>query len=246
MITTVNLLKFDNVSFKPSSTIPAIVNHISLGICQGDFVVIIGGNGSGKTSLLKLINRQYHHTQGNIIFNGNHIDHIHKKDLSRQIVTLTQSVQQSLFTALTIKENAELLTIYHQQAQHSSISKLQHYLKTFNYKLANALNKPLHLLSGGEQQILAFALYLRHQPLLLLLDEHTSALDPKTAAKIMAFTDKVIQKHQITCLMTTHNLDFALNYGNRLIAIKNGEVIYQAQGKEKQALKKSTLLQYCY
>ena len=101
-------------------------------------------------------------------------------------------------------------------------------------------------MSGGEQQILAFALYLQHQPQVLLLDEHTSALDPKTAAKVMAFTAKTIAEKKLTCVMTTHNLDFALEYGNRVIALNQGELVYDQLKNTDEPIDRNFLLTQCY
>jgi putative ABC transport system ATP-binding protein len=123
---------------------------------------------------------------------------------------------------------------------------LQAYLRGFNAKLGDALKSPLYNLSGGEQQILAFALYLCHQPELLLLDEHTSALDPKTAAKIMQFTANIIKEKKLTCIMTTHNLDFAVEYGNRVIALNEGNIVFDSQDNESQKIDRQLLLEKCY
>lgn len=244
-----NLLKLNKVSFSPHKSL-VITDEVSLEINRGDFAIIIGGNGSGKSTLIKLINRHYQHTDGSISFCDKAIESYSKKQLAQQIVTLSQFVKDSLFVNLTIEENARLLEMSYPHSQ-SAVGQvfsqsLSDYLKDFNVKLSQSLTTPVHLLSGGEQQILAFALYLRHQPKLLLLDEHTSALDPKTAEKIMATTDEIIMQRQVTCLMTTHSLDFALNYGNRLLAIKDGGIIFQAEQTEKKSLQKSDLLQYCY
>lgn len=243
-----NLLKLNNVSFSPNKSL-TITNDISLEINSGDFAIIIGGNGSGKSTLIKLINRVYHHSAGTIDFCGQAIESYAKKQLAQEVVTLSQFVKDSLFVNLSIEENARLLEMsYCSQRTNKKMfdQTLSEYLKDFNLKLSQSLNTPLYLLSGGEQQILAFALYLRHQPKLLLLDEHTSALDPKTAAKIMALTDEIISQRQVTCLMTTHSLDMALQYGNRLLAIKEGKLIFQAAGDKKASLQKSDLLDYCY
>jgi putative ABC transport system ATP-binding protein len=243
-----NLLKLSNVYFSPHKSL-TITDDVSLEIDSGDFAVIIGGNGSGKSTLIKLINRVYQHTAGSISFCGKAIERYSKKQLAQRVVTLSQFVKDSLFINLTIEENARLLEMSYSSSKSSKKKfdqALSDYLKDFNVKLSRSLNTPLYLLSGGEQQILAFALYLRHQPKLLLLDEHTSALDPKTAARIMELTRDIISQRQVTCLMTTHSLDIALNYGNRLLAIKEGKLIFQADGEKKAALQKADLLDYCY
>ncbi|MEM9242712.1 MAG: ATP-binding cassette domain-containing protein [Pseudomonadota bacterium] len=247
----VNLLKLNKVSFSPDKT-RVIARDMSLEVNKGDFIVIVGSNGSGKSTLIKMINRHYHHSAGDIALIDKPIQDYSKKQLAQAVVTLNQFVHQSLFVNLSIEENARLLAMCYPQSatkkrgRKAAAKELAEYLREFNVKLSESLQLPLHYLSGGEQQILAFALYLRHQPQLLLLDEHTSALDPKTAVKIMAFTDDIITKRQLTCLMTTHSLDFALQYGNRLLALRDGEIIFTADAERKKQLTKADLLEYCY
>ena len=239
-----NLLKLNNISFTPHKNGATITDSVSLEIDKGDFMIIIGGNGSGKSTLLKLINRSYHHTDGEMEFSGQPISHYANKVLAQKIVTLSQFVRDSLFVKLTVQENADLLAMTYPIKR--SKGKLCDYLADFNPKFTQLLKSPMYLLSGGEQQTLALALYLRHHPELLLLDEHTSALDPKTATKMLKFTADIINKWGVTCLMTTHHLDAAIDYGNRLIAIKNGKVIVDADTTEKTSLQKQDLLAYCY
>lgn len=230
------LLTLNNISFSVGEK--QIINHVNLSINTGDFVVILGGNGSGKSTLLKLINHTYHQTTGAITITGN-----------AKIVTLTQFISDSLFTELTIEENALLIeSAIMQKAFHKKtiLSELPAYLSQFNTNLPKALKTRVNHLSGGEQQMLAFALYLRHEPDLLLLDEHTSALDPKKADSVMQITHQYLQKKHITCLMTTHSLSYAIAYGNRLIALREGSVVFEADAEEKAKLNTSDLLQHCY
>ena len=219
-----------------------IINHISTTINSGDFVVVLGGNGSGKSTLLKLLNRTYQHTSGHIIFKNKEIESYNFKELRQEMVTMTQFISDSLFLDLTIEENALLIESSYANAMHQAFHKkkllaeLPDYLSKFNPRLVKSLKTKTKYLSGGEQQILAFALYLRRQPDLLLLDEPTSALDPKKSDHVMAFISKIIAEKQITCLMTTHQLDYALKYGNRLIAIRDGELVFDANAPEKAQL----------
>lgn len=215
-----------------------IINNITLSINPGDFVVVLGGNGSGKSTLLKLINKTYRCTSGNILFPEN-----------ANIVTLTQFISDSLFTDLTIEENALLVesaATHKPFCKKTLLAELPAYLSQFNPNLPTALKTRISQLSGGEQQILAFALYLRHQPDLLLLDEHTSALDPKKADGVMALTHEYLLKNRITCLMTTHSLPYAVKYGNRLIALRDGQVVFEADTAQKLKLNTGDLLQHCY
>lgn len=244
------LIKFENTFF----SIPEkhILNDINLTISPGDFIVILGGNGSGKSTLLKLLNRTYQHTAGDIYFKNKKIESFDFKQLRQEMVTITQNIGDSLFLDLTIEENAILIESSYLHAMGKSfhkkklLSELPDYLSQFNARLVRSLKTRVKYLSGGEQQILAFALYLRRQPDLLLLDEPTSALDPKKADGVMEFISDVISKNKITCLMTTHQLDYAVKYGNRLIAIREGEVAFQANTAEKLALSMTDLLKHCY
>lgn len=214
-----------------------IINNITLSIYPGDFIVVLGGNGSGKSTLLKLINKTYRCTSGEIQFLEN-----------SKVVTLTQFITDSIFTDLTIEENALLIesAALQKPFKKTLLTELPAYLSQFNTNLPKALKTRVSQLSGGEQQILAFALYLRHQPDLLLLDEHTSALDPKKADNVMTLTHQYLLKNHITCLMTTHSLPYAVKYGNRLIALRDGQVVFEADTEKKSTLNTHDLLSYCY
>jgi putative ABC transport system ATP-binding protein len=229
-----------------------IIKGIDFHVKSGDFIVLLGGNGSGKSTLIKLINRHYLPTEGAVKIDGKNINKYSRSEYEISVITLTQFVRDSLFFDLTIAENAIMVeTAYNPMLRKNFkkkifLAELKIYLGNFNDKLATALNEPLYNLSGGEQQILAFALYLKHQPKLLLLDEHTSALDPKTAAKVMDFTNKIIQEKKLTCIMTTHNLDFALEYGNRVMALNAGRVVYDSEVTPEGRGERAFLLEKCY
>lgn len=226
-----------------------IIQDFSANIYPGDFIVLLGGNGSGKSSLLKLINRTYHHSSGTILLADKPIEQYKNTELRHKLITLTQFTTDSIFADLTLEENALLIesALYQNDLnQKTFLAELPTYLTTFHPTLYKSLKTQMKNLSGGEQQIAIFALYLRHQPDVLLLDEHTSALDPKKADYVMAFTQKMITEKKITCLMTTHALMYALKYGNRVMAIREGELIFDANAEKKAALTIEDLHQYCY
>ena len=229
-----------------------ILKDINCAIAPQDFIVLLGGNGSGKSSLIKCLNRHYIPSKGTIHFNGKNIKKYNDNEFAISVITLTQFVRESLFFDLTIEENALQIALAYDPYLRKNFKKkaflqeLRDYLAHFNRKLADSLKEPLYNLSGGEQQILAFALYLKHQPKLLLLDEHTSALDPKTANKVMKFTAEIIKEKQLTCIMTTHNLDFATEYGNRVMALNEGRLVYDSKGQDKSDLDRKFLLEKCY
>lgn len=238
------MIDIKNLAFTLSSGMK-IIDDVSFVIKPQDFIVLLGSNGSGKSTLMRLINRGYALSGGEILFDNKPLKNIPHQTFSKKVITLTQFVKDSLFFDLTIAENGKLIEESYHNPSLSSRQDLKAYLKAFNPKLAKALHTPVNNLSGGEQQILAFALYLCHQPDLLLLDEHTSALDPKIAGTVMEFTAKIIREKKLTCMMTTHNLEFALNYGNRVLALNHGKLVFECN-KASEPLNKALLLEKCY
>lgn len=248
---SIKLLTIDNVSLRIPMRSQAIIKHIRCDIAQGDFVILLGGNGSGKSSLIKLINRSYTPTQGRIEFMQHNIKTYKHNDFAKKVITLTQSTHDSLFMNLSVAENGLLWEMRMQgmqlkQNKQQRINALADYLRSYHKKLVDHLDTPVSHLSGGEQQILILALCLRYQPQLLLLDEHTSALDPKLADLMMERTYQAVSERGVTCIMTTHHLGFAMRYGNRLVALKAGEVIHDIAQQEKSQLSAEQLLDVCY
>lgn len=244
------LLQFNNVSLKFGAKY--ILNGLNLNVSEDDFIILLGANGSGKSSLMKLINRTYHPITGDLLYQKDNIQALSEKKIMKEIVTINQFIVDSLFLEMTVQENAILIENTYCDALNLPFSRkkfkqeLPDYLASFNEKLARNINTPVSCLSGGEQQMLAFSLYLRRDPKLLLLDEHTSALDPKKAEVVMSFIDEYLRKKKMACVMTTHQLDHALKYGNRLIAISDGAVVFDVSGKDKSTLTMHDLLAYCY
>lgn len=244
------LIQFKNTSFQIHSK--KIIDDFSTNILPDDFVVILGSNGSGKSTLLKLLNRTYKHTGGEILFHGKPIQTYNANALQQKMISISQFMPDSLFTDLTVEENAILIESSYLKSMHqpfhkkSFLHELPSYLTDFNPNLPSHIKTKVGNLSGGEQQILAFALYLRRNPDVVLLDEHTSALDPKKSKMVMDFIEKFIKKKGIACLMTTHQLEYALQYGNRLIAIKDGQLAFDANRDQKPRLCAKDLLAYCY
>lgn len=245
------MIKINDLQFNLPNGL-TILKDINCTIHPQDFVILLGSNGSGKSSLIKCLNRHYLPSQGSIELDGKDIKQYSDSEFALSVSTLTQFVRESLFFDLTIEENALQIALAYDPylrkhfKKKSFLQELRDYLAHFNHKLATSLKEPLYNLSGGEQQILAFALYLKHQPKLLLLDEHTSALDPKTAAKVMQFTADIVKAKQLTCIMTTHNLDFAADYGNRVMALSEGQLVYDSLGEPKTTLDRHFLLEKCY
>ncbi len=220
------MIEFKNVYLTLKNQIH-ILENITYAINQGDFIILLGSNGSGKSSFLKLLDQRYQLTTGEICLPR------------KKIATLTQHYNESLFTSLTVIENYVL--IKNKKEKKSAVIE---YLNQFNENLKNKLHTVVDNLSGGEKQALALALNLINLPDILLLDEHTSALDPLTRKNLMLITDRMVKKYGITCILTTHDLDIATNYGNRILAIKNGKIHHACDNKNSLSTEK--LLEACY
>jgi putative ABC transport system ATP-binding protein len=215
-----------------------ILQDINYQVDEHDFIILLGSNGSGKSSLLKLLHQHYQPTSGTITYTVNH-----------RIAVLTQNPSDSLFPTLTVYENyllakqQHLLAITHHMTERVFLTN---YLIAYNPQLCHKLDLPVNYLSGGEKQALALALCLLQPPTLLLLDEHTSALDPNTSAQIMQLTQTMLTKHHITCILTTHDLAIALNYGNRLLVLREGKIDKSFAEPEKAKLNKQELMKTYY
>jgi putative ABC transport system ATP-binding protein len=238
------MLKLKAVSFEVESFHRPILKNINLEVHPGDFIVIVGGNGSGKSSLLKLINGLYRPTAGTLHLNHKSMLTQSLEEISQEVVTLTQDLNLSTFANLSVLENFKL-ACYRHKAVCPQEDELKTYLEDFHPELKNHLHTPSGKLSGGQRQTLALAMALLHPPQRLLLDEHTSALDPKTGHNIMKLSAQQIQHHRITTLMITHELDDAVTYGNRIIALREGELIFQS-AKSDTPLNKEDLLHLCF
>ena len=194
-----------------------ILSDISFELKRGEFVLLLGSNGAGKSTLIKAIMRDQ------VVCNG--------KITVGKVGLIAQDPRDSTYDDLTVLENCRIRT---------DKDCLNH-LTRFLPRLADMMNRPVALLSGGERQVLALALCLLNPPDLLLLDEHTSALDPKTAARVMKITMQMVQEFGVATLMTTHNLEHAETYGTRILGIKRGEICFDGNINNR-----NQLLDLCY
>lgn len=219
-----------------------LVENVDLSLNAGDFLILLGGNGSGKSSLIKLINGLYRPSRGDIALDGHHGFQKHSVEArSRVLSTLTQDPHMTTFDDLTVLENAIFYmmrhtSLFHDMLFHKARGYLKEYLASFNPRFVERFDQPVQKLSGGERQLLALALCFLQPPRLLLLDEHTSALDPKASDWVMQKTLEQIEKHKITVIMTTHKIEHALTYGNGLVVLKEGRMVKRASFEEKSAL----------
>ena len=221
-----------------------VLDGIDLTINQGDVVAIIGPSGTGKSTFLRCVDRLEKPETGTITIDGETQDlaHIHGKDLT-ELRKKTGMVFQNfnLFSKKTALQNVmEGLSVVKKMKKEEAERIAREQLKNVGL-LDHANHYPRHM-SGGQQQRVAIARALAMEPKLLLLDEHTAALDPKTAAKVLAISDKIIQEHQLTAMMVTHNMKDAIAHGNRLIMMHEGKIIYDVSGEEKKNLKVADLL----
>lgn len=225
------------------------LDGIDLHLNPGDFVTVIGGNGAGKSTMLNMIAGVYPIDAGQILLNGVDIslkpEHARAKYLGR----VFQDPMKGTAAGMEIQEN---LALAYRRGKFRGFSwgiakneKEKYYesLKSLGLGLEDRMTSKVGLLSGGQRQALTLLMATLKKPELLLLDEHTAALDPKTAAKVLEITNIIVEKHQLTALMVTHNMKDAIRTGNRLIMMHEGRIIYDVAGEEKKNLHVSQLLE---
>lgn len=239
-------IELRNVSFKRFEQ--QILHSLSLRVATGEFVVLIGPNGSGKSTLAKVINGLIKPSTGEVCIAGMNIVGRPIYEIANRVATLTQDLHHSTFSELSVAMNMQLALS--RGASEEKCSKnhswIVDYLGTFNQTLGARLDVQAGQLSGGQRQALALAMCFAHRPEVLLLDEHTSALDPKAAQNLMVLTNAHILKEGLTTIMITHSLEHALEYGSRLIAMNEGRVVLDVKGAEKAALTKNELIAKAY
>lgn len=244
-----NLLQLNNVSFTFSGASKPVLQHIHYHVQKNDFIILLGHNGSGKSSLLKLLYHPHQAYAGHIQLGDKSLTQYTTTELSKEIALLNQDCTQSLFPNLTIYENYLLIkqrVLLSRIVPQRERAALRDYLAIYHRPLSHKIDSAISHLSGGERQALALVFCLLNPPTLLLLDEHTSALDPKTSAHIMQLTHELTSKHNITCIITTHDLDLALRYGNRIILLRDGEISKTFDHAEKINLTKEQLISHYY
>ena len=224
------------------------INGIDLKLNEGDFVTVIGGNGAGKSTLLNLIAGVYEADYGKIFVDGNDITD--KKEYARAGLfgRVFQDPMVGTASNLWIEENLALAKRKgNPRTLRWGITRAERgeyieKLKRLDLGLEKRLNLKVGLLSGGQRQALTLLMATLKKPRLLLLDEHTAALDPKTAKKVLEITEEIIREGKLTAFMVTHNIKDAIHYGNRLIMMNDGNIIYDVSGEEKKSLEISDLL----
>ncbi len=224
------------------------LNGVNLNLNPGDFVTIIGGNGAGKSTTLNAIAGVWPVDAGNIIIDGIDITGLPEHKRAKYLGRVFQDPMTGTAATMDIEENMALaFRRGERRVLRWGITKAEreeYYekLKTLGLGLEDRMTSKVGLLSGGQRQAITLLMASLKQPKLLLLDEHTAALDPKTAAKVLEISDKIIAENHLTAMMVTHNMRDAIAHGNRLIMMHEGRVIYDVSGEEKQKLQVKDLL----
>ena len=225
-----------------------ILNNINLEIPDGQFLSIIGGNGAGKTTLFNIINGNLSPTSGAILFDGKNIARRSHAARAGLIARVYQDPNFGVCPELTIAENMALANSrgkargLGRAMKKGDLSFFKEKLAEFDLGLETMLRKKASLLSGGQRQVITLLMATLQRPRLLLLDEHTAALDPKIAKQIMEITKRLVEEQKITTIMISHNMSDAINYGDRLIMLKGGEIVMDVMGEEKASLTPAQLI----
>ncbi len=225
------------------------LDHLSLHLEKGDFVCVLGSNGAGKSTLLNAISGSLAIDAGSIVLDGEELSAKAEHVRSRVIGRLFQDPMRGTAPDMSIVENLGLAYSRGKRRGLSRAIRKQDYtffhdqLSALGLGLEDRMHQPVGLLSGGQRQALALLMATIVTPKLLLLDEHTAALDPKTAAIVMDLTQKIVSEHAITTVMITHNLRQSLVYGNRTIIMNEGHIVAELSGEEKRNASIAQLLE---
>lgn len=225
------------------------LNGIDLTLNEGDFVTVIGGNGAGKSTMLNMIAGVYPVDSGSIVVDGIDVTKLPEHKRAKYIGRVFQDPMTGTAADMQIIENLALASrrgrfrsikpgvTKKEKAQYAEV------LKSLDLGLETRLTSKVGLLSGGQRQAITLLMATLKKPKVLLLDEHTAALDPKTAAKVLELTTEIVERDNLTTIMITHNMKDAIAIGNRLIMMNDGKIIYDVSGEEKKKLTTADLLE---
>ena len=225
------------------------LNGINLHLDDGDFVTVIGGNGAGKSTMLNMIAGVYPVDSGSVVIDGIDVTKLPEYKRAKYLGRVFQDPMTGTAADMQIEENLALaarrgkrrsLRVGITQKERKEYKEL---LKILDLGLEERLTAKVGLLSGGQRQALTLLMATLKQPKLLLLDEHTAALDPKTAKKVLDITEEIVEKNKLMTIMITHNMADAIRVGNRLIMMHNGQIVVDVKGEEKKKLTIEQLLQ---
>lgn len=224
------------------------LRNVSLTLDKGDFVTVIGGNGAGKSTLLNTIAGVFAADDGSIIIDGVNVTKMPEHKRASFVARVFQDPMMGTASSMNIEENFALASMRGKRrglkwnVNKSNRALFRELAATLGLGLETRMSTKVSLLSGGQRQALTLLMATLNKPKLLLLDEHTAALDPKTAAKVLELTRKITSENNQTTIMITHNMKDAITYGNKIVMMNEGEIIFTAQGKEKQNLTVADLL----
>ena len=218
------------------------LDNIDLEVAPGDFITIIGSNGAGKSTLLNVIAGTYPPDDGRIMIADRDVTRAPEHHIARYIARVFQNPTMGTAADMTIEENLSIAELRGKRrglkwgVTQARRKRYREILKVLDLGLEDRLKQPVGLLSGGQRQSMTLLMTTLTLPKLLLLDEHTAALDPRTAAKVIELTETMVTQHKLTTLMITHNMNQALRYGNRMIMLHQGRIQIDVHGDEKRQL----------
>lgn len=239
------MLEIKNVykTFNPGTVNQKIaLNDLNLTLNDGDFVTVIGGNGAGKSTMLNAISGVWRPDAGQILIDGVDVTRMPEHKRARFLGRVFQDPMLGTAPDMSIQENMALayrrgkLRGLGWGITEKEKKLFKEELSTLDLGLEYRITSKVGLLSGGQRQAVTLLMATLQKPRLLLLDEHTAALDPKTAKKVLELSEKIISDHNLTALMVTHNMKDAIHYGNRLVMMNEGHIIFDVSGEEKKNL----------
>ena len=242
------MLKIEHISktFNPGTVNEKqAIRDLSLNLEKGDFATIIGSNGAGKSTLFNAICGDFLTDSGVIMLDGQDITFMPQHVRAKTIGRLYQDPMRGTAPGMTIEENLALAAGKGGWLSHVSRQEKERFheeLKLLDIRLEKRITQPVGLLSGGQRQTLALLMATMKPIEFLILDEHTAALDPKTAEIVMQLTGKIVKEKKVTTIMVTHNLRYAVEYGDRLLMMHQGHAIIDKSGAEKQAMEVDDIL----
>ena len=245
------MLKIENVvkTFNPGTVNEKVaLNGLNLHLKEGEFVTVIGGNGAGKSTMLNAVAGVWGVDSGKILIGGVDVTSLPEYKRAKYIGRVFQDPMMGTAATMQIEENLALAARRGKpRTLRPGITKAERedyieQLKILDLGLENRMTAKVGLLSGGQRQALTLLMATLQRPKLLLLDEHTAALDPKTAAKVLDATQRIVEKDHLTTMMITHNMRDAIAYGNRLVMMYEGHIVVDVSGEEKKKLTVEQLL----
>ena len=222
---------------------------VDLHLAEGDFVTMIGGNGAGKSTTLNAVAGTFMVDRGSIVIDGVDVTHLPEYKRAKYLGRVFQDPMNGTAATMNIEEN---LALAYRRGQGRTLrwgitakerDEYREKLATLGLGLEERMSSKVGLLSGGQRQALTLLMAALRTPKLLLLDEHTAALDPKTAAKVLELTEKIVAEQKLTAMMVTHNMKDAIAMGNRLIMMNAGRIVVDVRGEEKKKLTREDLMQ---